>query len=205
MSQSFSCNRRQALRISGGAAGVAASLAILPTSGATGLAQDDQAKVATAAAKPQDVESIEAIIAAVYGVISGPKGDREWDRMRSLFHPAARLIPCSPTRDAKEKGMMSMRVFTTEEFIKAIERSVKDAGFFEREIARRVERFGSVAHVFSTYESRRALDDPQPFVRGINSFQLFFDGQRWWVVTIFWDSERLDQPIPAEFLPKPAG
>ena len=87
MSQSFSCNRRQALRISGGAAGVAASLAILPTSGATGLAQDDQAKVATAAAKPQDVESIEAIIAAVYGVISGPKGDREWDRMRSLFPP----------------------------------------------------------------------------------------------------------------------
>lgn len=101
--------------------------------------------------------------------------------------------------------MTSTRVLTTEDFIKAIEPRVKAEGFFEQEITRRVERFGAVAHVFSTYESRHALDDPQPFVRGINSFQLFFDGHRWWVVTIFWDSERPGQPIPAEYLKKSAG
>ncbi len=205
MSQQFSCNRREALRISGGAAGVAASLAMLSPAAATSPAQDDPGKAATAAAKPQDVESLESIIAAVYGAISGPKGARDWDRMRSLFHPAVRLIPCLVTAKDKENGMISTRVFTIEEFIKAIEPRVKAEGFFEQEIARTVERFGAVAHVFSTYESRHAVDDPQPFTRGINSIQLFFDGRRWWVVTIFWDSERPGQTIPAEYLKKPAG
>jgi hypothetical protein len=201
MSQSFSCNRREALLITGSAAG----FGMLRAPATARAAQDEQPKPAAPAAKTHDVESIEAIIAAVYGVISGPKGGRDWDRMRSLFHPAARLIPCFPAPKDKEEVKMSTRVFTIEEFIKTIERSTKANGFFEREIARRVERFGAVAHVFSTYESRRAVDDPQPFVRGINSFQLFFDGLRWWVVTIFWDSERPGQPIPAEFLPKPVG
>ncbi len=104
--------------------------------------------------------------------------------------------------DDNEKGKSAMRVFTVDEFIKLIEPRTKTEGFFEREIARRVERFGAVAHVFSTYESRKAESDPVPFVRGINSIQLFFDGKRWWAVTIFWDSERPDQPIPAEFLPR---
>ena len=46
------------------------------------------------AAKPADVNSVDAIITALYSVISGPKGQpRDWDRMRSLFLPSARLIP----------------------------------------------------------------------------------------------------------------
>ena len=98
-------------------------------------------------------------------------------------------------------GSSLARVLSVEDFINAVEPRTKEEGFFEREIHRRVERFGSVAHVFSSYESRHARDDVRPFVRGINSIQLFFDGKRWWVVTIFWDSERPDQPIPAEYLP----
>jgi hypothetical protein len=196
-------NRREALRISSVAAGAAAGLAAISL-GATALgAQDEKPKPATeAAAKPEDVSSIDAIIAAIYGAISGPPGRRDVERLRSLFHPGARLIPCFVRPEDKEKGTTSTRVFTVDEFVKAIEPRVKTEGFFEREIARRMERFGAVAHVFSTYESRRAENDPEPFARGINSIQLFFDGQRWWTVTIFWDSERPDQPIPGEFLPK---
>ena len=105
---------------------------------------------------------------------------------------------------AKEeaKPANAARVLTVEEYIKRAEPTLKANGFFEREIARRIERFGATAHVFSTYESRHAANDPQPFVRGINSIQLFFDGTRWWVVTIFWDSERSGQTIPEEYLPK---
>jgi hypothetical protein len=29
------------------------------------------------------------------------------------------------------------------------------------------------------------------------------DGKRWWVVTIFWQAEGSDNPIPAKYLPKP--
>lgn len=146
--------------------------------------------------RPEDVGSMEALIKALYDTISGPIGPRDWDRLRSLFIPGARLIPCGRGRD----GSINARVLSVEDFIKAVELHTKTEGFFESEIHRRVERFGAVAHVFSTYESRHARDE-KPFVRGINSFQLFFDGQRWWVVTIFWDSERPDQPIPAEYLP----
>ncbi len=75
-------------------------------------------------------------------------------------------------------------------------------GFYEREIARETDRFGHMAHLLSTYEVRRAKDE-DPFMRGINSIQLFFDGDRWWVLTIYWDSEREDSPIPREYLPEP--
>ena len=73
--------------------------------------------------------------------------------------------------------------------------------FFEVESYRVEERYGHVAHVFSTYESRRAPGEA-PFTRGINSFQLFWDGTRWWVVTIFWNDEQSAGPIPAQYLPK---
>jgi hypothetical protein len=198
MRQIRACSRREALRFSTGAAGW---VALAMGEAAIG-AQDEAAKPAPIAAKPDDVGSIDALLAALYGSISGPAGTRDWDRMRSLFHPGARLMPCSPARDDQAKGMNTMRVFSVEDFIKAVEPRVKTEGFYEREIARRVERLGAIAHVFSTYESRRAENDPEPFTRGINSIQLFFDGRRWWVVTIFWDSERPDQPIPAEYLPK---
>jgi hypothetical protein len=57
-------------------------------------------------------------------------------------------------------------------------------------------------HVFSTYEARQKADDPKPFMRGINSIQLFNDGKRWWVVSILWQSESPDNPLPEKYLTK---
>jgi len=151
-------------------------------------------------ANPTDVASTDSILAALYDVISGPAGSpRDWNRMRSLFVPGARLIP---TR-VKPEGGTEARVLDVEEYIKAADAFFAKEGFYEREIARRTETFGHISHVFSTYESRHAKDDRAPFARGINSIQLLNDGSRWWVVTIYWDAERPDQPIPAQYLPKP--
>jgi hypothetical protein len=72
-------------------------------------------------------------------------------------------------------------------------------GFRENEIGRRTERFGTVAHAFSAYESLR-FDETEPFSRGINSIQLFWDGARWWVVSVFWDAERPGLAIPADLI-----
>ena len=152
-----------------------------------------------AAARADDVKSADAIVAAVYDVISGPAGQkRDWDRMRSLFVPGARLIPAVP----KEGGGATARVLDVEGYIQRSGAVLERDGFFEREIARRMEAFGNIAHVFSTYESKRTKDDPKPFARGINSMQLLKDGDRWWIVTIFWDSEKPSNPIPSEYLPK---
>lgn len=149
-------------------------------------------------ADPADVESVDAIIAAVYDVISGPAGEaRDWDRFRSLFVPGARLIPSGPRQD----GGYGHRVMTPAEYAANSGPSLEENGFFEVEIHRVIERYGPLVHLFSTYESRRAADDAEPFARGINSFQLHHDGERWWVVTIYWMGESAAHPIPEAYLP----
>ncbi|MFQ5771581.1 MAG: hypothetical protein ACE5HX_13665, partial [bacterium] len=94
-----------------------------------------------------------------------------------------------------------VRVLDVDSFIQLAEPFYLDKGFFEQEIARHQEQFGHIAHVFSTYESRNHPNDPEPFARGINSFQLVFVGDRWWIVTIFWEGERPNNPIPDKYLP----
>jgi hypothetical protein len=147
-------------------------------------------------ADPADVQSQDAIIRAVYDVISGPAGEvRDWDRFLSLFASGARLIPVRVTED----GAAIASAITPEQYAERAAPSLEANGFFETEIHRVTEEYGHIAHLFSTYESRRLEEDPEPFSRGINSFQLMWDGDRWWVVTIFWDSERPGQPIPARY------
>ncbi|WP_456427007.1 hypothetical protein [Rhodocaloribacter sp.] len=150
-------------------------------------------------ADPADVETVDGLMHAVYEVISGPAGQaRDWDRFRSLFHPSARLIPVQPTQD----GGFAPAFLSVDDYIEWAGAYLERNGFFEREIYRSTEAYGHVLHAFSTYESRHKAEDPEPFVRGINSFQLMHDGARWWVLNIFWDSERPGQPIPAQYLPE---
>ena len=149
------------------------------------------------AANPADVNSIDSIIAALYNVISGPAGKkRDWDRMRSLFVPGARLIPTGP----RQAGSYGSRVMTVDEYIERASGLFEKAGFYETEAARVTERFGQIAHAFSTYESRHATGDEKPFQRGINSIQLMNDGKRWWVVTIFWQGEDENNPLTEKYL-----
>ena len=143
-----------------------------------------------------DVASVDAILGALYNVISGPAAEeRDWDRMRALFFPGARLIRPAPGVTVATAPAMDRRGY--------IERAgpqLMKNGFWETEISRTTEQFGSVAHVFSTYESRIETPDSDPVMRGINSIQLFDDGRRWWIVSVLWDNERPDQPIPEPYL-----
>jgi len=157
------------------------------------------APVSTAApAAPADVASPEAIVAALYDVISGDAGvARDWARFRSLFHPTARLMPSGIDRE----GVGVVRSVTPDEYITRSEPLLMADGFHERGIVDRTERFGHIAHVWTTYESLHSLSDPQPFARGINSIQLFHDGTRWWVLSVYWQGETPETPIPADYLP----
>jgi hypothetical protein len=148
-------------------------------------------------ANPTDVQSVDAILAALYDVISGPAGQpRDWNRFRSLFLPDARLIP---TRHNKTTPGADVLPYTVEQYQERATPLLAQ-GFFERGIHNTTESFGNIVHVFSTYESRKTKDGP-PFQRGINSIQLLKDGNRYWVVTILWDVETPISPIPARYLP----
>jgi hypothetical protein len=148
-------------------------------------------------ANPADVASIDAIIAALYGSVSGPPGPRDWDRVKSLFAPGAFVAPVEHLTG----GGVTARIVSIDAFIERSSRNVAREGFYEKEIARRTDAFGSIVHVFSTYEHRHRLDDQEPFRRGINSIQLLKDAGRYWVVSVYWDSERDEAPIPAQYLP----
>ena len=150
-------------------------------------------------ARPGDVASIDSIVSVLYASISGGAGEkRDWNRFLSLFAPGARLIPTGRRPD----GSQVMRSISPEEYATTIGPQLEAGGFFEREIGRETQQFGAIAHVFSAYDSKRLATDPQPFARGINSIQLFNDGKRWYVVTIFWDPERPDNMIPQRYLKK---
>jgi hypothetical protein len=151
-------------------------------------------------ADPADVESIDAIVTAAYEGISGPAGKkRDWDRERSLYFPGARLIPTA-MKAGGENVDLAPQILDIDGFIVRVEPFFDENGFYEKEIARRTEQFGNIAHVWSVYKSRHNENDPEPFMRGINSIQLFNDGKRWWIVNIYWQQESAENPIPQKYL-----
>lgn len=161
-----------------------------------GQAEKLNAKSTQAAAvRPADVASRDAIVTALYDSISGPAGDRDWDRFRSLFIPEAQLIASFKKKD----GTLGYKAMTVQGYIDGAGKYFKDHAFYEREISRKVETFGSITHIFSTYESRETPDG-KPFERGINSIQLLNDGSRWWVVDVYWTGETPENSIPDKYL-----
>jgi hypothetical protein len=147
-------------------------------------------------ARPNDVDSIEHIIGAVYDVISGPAGTaRDWERFRSLYYPGARMIPTR--RD--DKGAVRAFVLTPDEYATRAKDFFAKEGFYESALTNRIESWDHIAHVWSTYESRHATQE-KPFARGINSFQLFFDGSRWWILSVYWEGEDAAHPLPEKYV-----
>lgn len=143
-----------------------------------------------------DVESVDSIIKALYASISGDAGvERDWDRMRNLFIEEGKLTPTFQN----QQGKVGYVQWGIEEYIERVNQSFLENGFHEDEIGRRVETYRYVTHVFSTYQSKRTVDG-DIIARGINSIQLFNDGERWWIVSVFWSSENDEFPIPDEYL-----
>jgi len=153
--------------------------------------------VPTIAPRPEDVSTLDGIMKAFYEVISGPAGQpRQWSRDRTLYISDIRFVAMSVDKSGKPVP----HIASHQQFVDASNPSVVKDGFYETEIHRTTERFGNIAHVLSTYESRTKLSGPV-IARGINSIELFWDGTRWWIASAIWDDERPDNPIPAQYLP----
>ena len=181
---------------------------------ATGRALQEKPSIIQEAPAPptaaaEDVESLDAILAALYDVISGEQvqsdgtNARDWDRFRSLFHPElGRLIPLRPdVSDPKAPKWQAMGL-TPDDYIERTRDWMTTTAFYEREVHRVEEVFGGIAHAWSTYEGYGAKDAETPLMRGVNSIQAMFDGDRWWILDVAWDAERPDQMLPAKYLPR---
>ena len=132
-------------------------------------------------AKPgTDEFSIEATVLAVYNVVSGPAGRRDWNRFKELFVPGGQLV-------SFEGGTAS--VMSPDDYATKSKPYFDENGFFQWPVETRVDRFRDIAHVTSRYESRYATTDAAPFARGVAYFELVRSGDRWQVVSMTWQSQ----------------
>ena len=176
------------------AALLAGALGVL---GAQSAAKPAHVAVATAAPRPEDISSIDGMVKAYYEVITGPAGQpRQWGRDRSLYIEGLRFVAMGVDKQGKPVATISSH----QQYVDASNAMMVEKGFDEREIHRVTQRFGNIAHVFSTYETRQTPGGPV-IGRGINSIELFWDGKRWWIANAIWDDERPDNPLPKEYLP----
>lgn len=145
-------------------------------------------------ARTEDVSTIEGIVKASYETISGGVGvPRQWGRDRTLFDANSRSVAVG----VKAKtGAVTTRGSTEQEFADEADASMVKDGFTERELKHAIKRFGNVATVLSSYEGTVASG--KVISRGVNIFQLYFDGKRWWILSMVWDEERPGNPIPPE-------
>ena len=145
------------------------------------------------------VKTLDSTLKTLYGVISGEKGEeRDWELFRYLFKPDAKMIPTWKN----PANVTSAKYMTPEDYIERSGPWLVENGFIEKEIYRTSNTFGPISQVFSTYECYNSVNDEKPFMRGINSIQLLYDNNRWWVVNIYWTQESEDNPIPVNYLPK---
>jgi hypothetical protein len=155
-------------------------------------------------AAPSDVDTVDHLLSALYGVISGPAGQpRKWDRFRSLFLPNGRLGIVRPAVQAtadKPGSAGDVVLFSPDTYVERDTPYFAKNSFYERALANRVETFGNLTAVWSTYESRHELKDAKPFARGINSLQLVKAQGRYWIASVMWEDEHDGLTLPQKYL-----
>lgn len=139
-----------------------------------------------------DVTTIDALIKASYEVVSGEKGaSRQWERDNYLHHPKA----VYSFFDRKKEKQTTM---TLDEFHKETDDMIFETAFYESEVNREVRLFGNIAHVWSTYETKLQKDGPIAR-RGINSIQLIYENNRWYIISWIFSGETKTNNIPKTF------
>lgn len=134
-----------------------------------------------------DEAAIGAVIDAMYAMISGPAGPRDWRNQHEVFHPDCRQIRTG----VDDAGKPWMAAFTPAGYRENADRMLAHMDFYEMEIARELHVFGNIAHAWSTYEARTSPDAAEVERRGINSIQLFREAEgRWRIIHMIWDNER---------------
>ena len=135
----------------------------------------------------KDEAAIGTAIDEMYEMISGPAGSRDWSRQENCFLPEARQVRTW----VDGEGRAAKRSMSLENYSRDTAPFFAANDFYEVEVGRRIDVFGNIAHVWSSYEARRSPDDADIERRGINSIQLFKDTDRGWrIIHMIWDNER---------------
>lgn len=148
---------------------------------------------------PEEVKSIDKIVSSIFAIVSGEKGEEgDWELMRSVFHPKARLM----TGYQDEAGNKEIKIFSVEEYITTFRDNFYNMTFYERDVKNKIERFDNLVHVLSTYRAFRTKEMKRPVKTGVASIQLYHDGERWWVLSMYWKNGTEEMQVPSAYLPE---
>lgn len=145
-----------------------------------------------------NLSTLDGVMKAYYDVVTVKKGGKisfERDSLQHLPNVKVGWVTHTPN------GSTGFKLATLKEYHQHADASLEREGFYEHEISRKVEHFGGIYHVWSTYESRNSPNG-KVIARGINSVELYFDGKRFWILGWFFDGESKANPLPAKYLTK---
>jgi hypothetical protein len=137
--------------------------------------------------------TIDNLLSTMYQIISGEAGStRNWALFRKLFRSEARINALGKDKHGMERYIS----LTIEDYIRGAESSFQKQSLQEVEIGRITEEYGDMVHIFSSYETKNILnDDVVVLQRGINSIQLIYRDERYWIVSLLFNPETVDNPI----------
>lgn len=143
------------------------------------------------------LKSIEGITSKMIELISGDiEEPRNWDEYRNLFLPTA--IKISINRNAPPKRQI--RVRNLEEFVREVGPAYKKNGFDEISLGLTVNEFNGIANVFQSFYCKNLTGTYEK--RGVNSYQLVYADNRWWIASTTFSNETEENKIPDKYLDK---
>ena len=134
----------------------------------------------------------EGIPAALDAAITGP-ADKDRACMKALLIPEARMMFVSLGTD----GAPTYTLQILDDWIARV-KARGHAMLEEKQLKFHVERYGNIAHLWSSYALR---SDGKQVARGINSIQAIKVADGWRVMIIMAQAEAATAPLPKEYLP----
>ena len=139
--------------------------------------------------KPQSsLSTLDGIINELLDQVTIEKGEKmDTTAVRNLFYPGAILTVADPS------GPESVPLV---DFLTLLMDPYYEAGYTEKEIYKVVDEYNGIAQVFQTFYGK---DSEGEEGKGINSYQLTFYENRWWIVSLLWTVESETEKIPKKY------
>lgn len=139
-------------------------------------------------------QDVELLVAETLKVVSVKKGQQiDTAYYRTFFLPTAQF-----TVVGKEDGKALHETMDLNSFLETLTDEYYSNGYSETATGNVVEQYGGIAHVIESFQGK---DSEGEEGWGINSYQLIYSNDRWWIANMVWTmSENQGKDIPKKYL-----
>ncbi|PTX58935.1 hypothetical protein C8N46_1114 [Kordia periserrulae] len=142
------------------------------------------------------VKTIDGVLTRMLQLLSVEKGETiDTESLRKLFLTNATFSVRAPDKSYPNP----FETVSLDDFIASLKDSYYEQGFEEKEIGKVVNEFNGIANVFQSFKGSDSEENTQ---KGINSYQLVYLENRWWIANMIWTFETDTVKIPKKYLQK---